>query len=88
MIRKSGRLQDKPSNAVPESVALNNAHKTTESFSNLRDEDVIAIDSGTDKESLITRIEQSFDLTSTVKQAYHKDKLCYKNQLSNQQIHQ
>ena len=75
MIRKSQRLQDKPSNAVAESVALNNANKTTGSISSLSNENVITINSGNDKESLLVRIEQSFDLTSTVKQSLHKDKL-------------
>ena len=73
--RQSCRLQDKPSNAVAESVAINNTNKTTESVSNLENEDVIAINSVNDKESLCIRIEQLFNLTSTVKQAYHKDKL-------------
>ena len=60
---------------MAESVALNNTNKTTDSVSSLNDEDVIAINSGNDKESLHIHIEESSDLTSTVKQAYCKDKL-------------
>ena len=75
MVRQSCRLKDKPSNAVAESVALNDTNKTTDSRNSLDDEDIIAINSGNDKESLHIHIEQSFDLTSTVKQAYHKYKL-------------
>ena len=69
------RLQDKPSDAVAESVALNNTNKNTDSVSSLDNEDVIAINAGNDKESLQICTEQAFDLTSTVKQAYQKDKL-------------
>ena len=68
-IRKSCRLQDKPTDAVAESVALNNTNKTTDSVSSLDNEDIITINSGNDKESLHTRIEQSFDLTSSVQKA-------------------
>ena len=75
MIRKSHRLKDKPSDAVAESVAINNTNTTTHFGCSSDDEDVVAINSGNDKESLHTRIEQSFDLTSKVKQAYRKDKL-------------
>ena len=75
MIRQSCRLHDKPSNTVAESVALNSTNKTTDSVSSLVNEDVIAINSGNNKESLHICIEQSFDLTSTVNQAYCKDKL-------------
>ena len=74
-IRKSYRLKDKPSNALAESVAINNTINTTDSISSSDDDDVVTIDSGNDKESLHTCIEQSFDLTSKVKQAYWKDKL-------------
>ena len=74
-IRQSHRLQDKSSDAVAESVAINNTNKTTESVSSLDNEDVIAIDSSNDKESLHIHIEQLFNLTTTVKQAYYKDKL-------------
>ena len=75
MTRRSHRLQDKPSDTVAESVALNNTNKTTDSRNSLDDEDVIAINTGNDKESLHIHIKQSFDLTITVKQAYRKDKL-------------
>ena len=60
---------------MAESVAINNTNKTTGLVNNLDDEDVITINSGNDKESLQVWIEQSFNLTSTVKQAYQKDKL-------------
>ena len=69
------RLQDKPSDAVAESVALNNTNKNTDSVSSLENEDVSTINAGNNKESLHIHIEQSFNLTSTVKQAYRKDKL-------------
>ena len=75
VIRQSCRLKDKPSDAVAEIVALNDANKITDSKNSLDDEDVITINSDNDQESLQICIEQSFDLTSTVKQAYHKDKL-------------
>ena len=42
MIRQSCGLQDKPSDAVAESVALNNTNKTTDYVSSLDNEDVIA----------------------------------------------
>ena len=60
---------------MAESVAINNSNTTTDSISSLDNDDVVAIDSGNDKESLHTHIEQSFNLTSKVKQAYQKDKL-------------
>ena len=60
---------------MAESVAINNTNTTTDTSSSPEDDDVVAINSGNDKESLHTRIEQSFDLTSKVKQAYRKDKL-------------
>ena len=60
---------------MAESVAINNTNTTTDPSSSTDDDDFIAIHSGNDKESLHTRIEQSFDLTSKVKQAYRKDKL-------------
>ena len=63
-IRKSHRLKDKPSDAVAESVVINNTNITTDSSSSPDNDDVIAINSGNDKESLHTRIEQSFNLTS------------------------
>ena len=69
-IRKSHRLKDKPSDALAESVAINNTSTTPDSISSLDDDDIVAITSGNDRESLHTHIEQSFNLTSTVKQAY------------------
>ena len=60
---------------MAESVAMNNTNNTTDSISSLDDDDVVAIYSGNDKESLHTCIEQSFNVTSKVKQAYRKDKL-------------
>ena len=60
---------------MTESVALNNTNKNTDSFSSLDDEDAIAINAGNDKESLHICVQQSFNLTSTIKQAYQKDKL-------------
>ena len=69
-IRKSQRLKDKPSDAVAESVAINNTKTTTDTSSSPDNDDVITINSGNDKESLHTHIEQSFNLTSRVKQAY------------------
>ena len=60
---------------MAESVAINNTNTTTDTSSSPDDDDVIAIHSGNDKESLHTHIEQSFNLTSRVKQAYRKDKL-------------
>ena len=48
-IRKLHRLKDKPSNAVAESVAINNTNTTTDSSSSLDNDDVIAINSGNDK---------------------------------------
>ena len=60
---------------MAESVAINNTNTTTDTSSSPDDDDVIAINPGNDKESLHTCIEQSFDLTSKVKQAYRKDKL-------------
>ena len=69
-MRKSRRLKDKPSDAVAESIAINNTNTTTETGSSPDNDDVIAIHSGNDKESLHTHIEQSFNLTSRVKQAY------------------
>ena len=74
MIRKSRRLKDKPSDAEAESVAINNTNTTTNISSSADDDDVIAIHSGNDKDSLHTRIEQSFNLTSSVKQAYYISK--------------
>ena len=59
MIRESCRLKDKPSDTLAESVAINNTNTTPDSISSMDDDD----------------IEQSFDLTSKVKQAYRKDKL-------------
>ena len=56
-------------------VAINNTNTTPDSISSIDDDDVITIISGNDKESLHTHIEQSFNLTSKVKQAYQKDKL-------------
>ena len=60
---------------MAESVAINNTNTTTDTSSSPGDDDVVAIHSGNDKESLHTRIEQSFNLTNRVKQAYQKDKL-------------
>ena len=54
---------------MTESVALNNTDTALNLISSLDNDDIIAITSGNDKESLHTCIEQSFDLTSTVKQA-------------------
>ena len=62
---------------MAESVAINNTN-TPDSISSPDNDDVVAINSGNDKESLHTCIEQSFDLNSKVKQAYRKDKLYYK----------
>ena len=73
--RESRRLKDKPSDALAKSVAINNTKTTPDSMSSLDDDDVITITSGNDKESLQTHIKQSLHLTSTVKQAYWKDKL-------------
>ena len=67
VIRQSRRLQDKPSNTMAESVALNNTNKNTDSVSSLDNEDVIAINAGNDKESLHICIDQAFDLNSTIK---------------------
>ena len=67
---KSHRLKNKPSNAVAESVAINNTNTTTDSSSSPDNDDVVTINSGNDKESLHTCLEQSFNLTSKVKQAY------------------
>ena len=75
VIRKSHRLRDKPSDAVAESVAINNTNTTVNTGSSPDDDDDVAIHSGNDKESLHACIEQSFNLTSKVKQAYRKDKL-------------
>ena len=75
VIRKSRRLRDKPSDAVAESVAIYNTNTTVNTGSSPDDDDDVAIHSGNDKESLHARIEQSFNLTSKVKQAYRKDKL-------------
>ena len=58
MIRKSRRLRDKPSDAVAESVAINNTNTTVTTESSPDDDDVIAIHSGNDKESLHACIEQ------------------------------
>ena len=55
-IRKSCRLKDKPSDAVAESVAINNTNTTTDYSSSLDNDVVITINSGNDKESLHTRI--------------------------------
>ena len=74
-IGKSHTLKDKPSNNMAESVALNNTSNTSDSVSSLDNEDITASTSGNDKESLHTCIEQSFNLTSSVKKAYQKDKL-------------
>ena len=60
---------------MAESVAINNTNTTPDSMSCPDNDNVVAITSGNDKESLHTRIEQSFDLTSTVKQSCQKDKL-------------
>ena len=60
---------------MAESVAINNTNITINTGSSPDDDDVVAIHSGNDKESLHARIEQSFNLTSKVKQAYRKDKL-------------
>ena len=76
-IRKLRRLKDKPSDALAESVAINNTNTTPGSISSPDNDDDVAITSGNDKESLNT-CEQSFNLTSTVKQAYQKDKLYFK----------
>ena len=69
------RFRDKPSDAVAESVAINNTNTTVNMESSPDDDNVIAIHSGNDKESLHPCIEQSFNLTSKVKQAYRKDNL-------------
>ena len=74
-IRKSRRLKDKPSEAVAESVVINNTNTARDNSSGPEDDDVVAINSGNDRESLHARIEQSFDLTSKVKRAYRRDKL-------------
>ena len=74
-LRQSCIIQDKPSNTVAENVVLNNTNKNTDSVRSLDNEDVITINAGNDKESLHIHIEQEFDLTSTIKQAYQKDKL-------------
>ena len=60
---------------MAESVAINNTNTTVNTGSSPDDVDVVAIHSGNDKESLHACIEQSFNLTSKVKQAYRKDKL-------------
>ena len=85
-IRKLCRFKDKPSDAVAESVAINNTKATTDPSSSPDNDDVVAINSGNDKESLHTCIEQSFDLTSKVKQAYRKDKL-YSKKLEKPKAH-
>ena len=60
---------------MAESVGINNTNTTTDNSSSPDDDDIVAIHLGNDKESLHARIEQSFNLTSRVKQAYRKDKL-------------
>ena len=60
---------------MAESVAINNTNTTINTGSSPDDDDVVAIHSGNDKESLHTRIEESFTLTNKVKQSYRKDKL-------------
>ena len=60
---------------MAESVAIKNTNTTTDSSSSPDDDNVLTINSGNDKESLHTHIEQSFDLTIKVKKAYQKDKL-------------
>ena len=60
---------------MAESVAINNTNTTVNTGSSPDGDDVVAIHSGNDKESLHAHIEQSFNLTSKVKQAYRKDKL-------------
>ena len=60
---------------MAESVAINNTNTTIDTGNSPDDDDVVAIHSGNDKNSLHTRIEQSFNLTSRVKQAYRRDKL-------------
>ena len=64
-IRKSRRLRDKPSDAVAESVAINNTNTTINTGSSTDDDNVITIHSGNDKESLHACIEQSFNLTQS-----------------------
>ena len=76
MIRESRRLKDKPSDTLGESITIiNNTNTIPDSMSSPDDDDIVAISSGNDKESLHTCIEQSFDFTSKVKQAHRKDKL-------------
>ena len=48
--KKLCRLKDKPSDTVTESVAINNTNTTTDPSSSPEDDDVVAIDSGNDKE--------------------------------------
>ena len=60
---------------MAESVAINNTNTTTNTGSSPDDNNVVTIHSANDKESLHAHIEQSFNLTSKVKQAYQKDKL-------------
>ena len=55
---------------MAQSVAINNTNTKTDYSSSPDDDDVVTINSGNDKESLHTGIEQSFNLTSKVKQAY------------------
>ena len=68
--KKITKIKDKPSDVVAESVAINNTNNTTDYSSSPDDDDVVTSNSGNDKESLHTRIEQLFNLTSKVKQGY------------------
>ena len=61
-IRESHRLKDKPSDALAESVTINNTNTTPDSISSPDNDDIVAITSGNDKESGHTHIEQSFTL--------------------------
>ena len=60
--------------AVAESNVLNQAHIHTPSKVLSDDNDTVAIKSGSDKVSLLVKVEQIFNLTDTVKKSYQHDK--------------
>ena len=72
--RRSCWLQDCSEPAISSSKELNQAPKKPTSMLVSGNDDVIATSSRNDKTLLLVKVEQTFNLTKTVKLAYRKDK--------------
>ena len=79
-------MQDQQEPAIAESKELNKASKSPTPILVSDDNDSITLTSRNNRLSLFIQVEQTFDLTNTVKNTYQKDKL-YSKILENPEAH-